>query len=398
MTIGEKAPADQNGQCNDTQSHGGPPWDDNNCPVAEVCARCLASRRSVSSDSTPKNVGNSLRRASQARCCSSRDWEIASAAEKWAFEQLRRHVRGGKRSRRKTTIEGWRTLSRPISASGEFPMHASRPLVAAIQAVLFASLAGDAFAVVDTTGLVYTPITPCRIVDTRVTGGPFAAKETRSFQTNDAATQGGGACTVYSGTIPSALSLNVTVDATSLGDLTRSGDLLLFPQNGTNTSWMNFAGGQTIANAGVASINQADGSFSIKTQNPANVVVDVFGYFASGPAGASATGAAEVLWAQPEIVGATGATGVAGAIGAIGFTGSAGATGPTGAGGATGAANNSGVRGAYAFAEPKLLVITLHTFDYFHCTTDMFACQSGYAPIIIQPGFLCKFTYQVLLS
>lgn len=55
----------------------------------------------------------------------------------------------------------------------------------------------------------------------------------------------------------------------------------------------------------------------------------------------------------------------------------------------------SGVRGAYAFAEPKLLVITLYTFDYFHCTTDMFACQSGYAPIIIQqPGFY-KFTYEV---
>jgi len=49
-------------------------------------------------------------------------------------------------------------------------MNASRPLAAAIHAVLFASLAGNASAVVDTTGLVYTPIAPCRIIDTRVTG------------------------------------------------------------------------------------------------------------------------------------------------------------------------------------------------------------------------------------
>jgi hypothetical protein len=158
-------------------------------------------------------------------------------------------------------------------------MNTPRPLVAAIQAVLFVSLAGDAFATVDTTGLVYTPITPCRIVDTRVTGTPFAAKETRTFQTNGAATQGGGACTVYSGTIPSALSLNVTVDATSLGNPAQTGFLSLLPVAGAGTSWMNFFGGETIANAGVATINSTDGTFAIKTQNPANVVVDVYGYW-----------------------------------------------------------------------------------------------------------------------
>ena len=216
-------------------------------------------------------------------------------------------------------------------------MNAPRPLVAAIHAVLFVGLAGDAFAVVDTTGLVYTPITPCRIVDTRVTGGPFAAKETRTFQTNGAAAQGGGACTVYSGMIPSALSLNVTVDATALGSPTQSGFLNLLPQNGANTSWMNFVGGQTVANAGVASINQADGSFSIKTQNPANVVVDVFGYFSQGAAGATgATGATGDIGATGDqgVTGATGATGDAGATGATGATGAIGATGPTGDAGA----------------------------------------------------------------
>lgn len=215
-------------------------------------------------------------------------------------------------------------------------MNTPRPLVAAINAVFLAGFAGHATAAV-VTGLVYTPITPCRIVDTRVTGGPFAAQEARTYATNGAASQGGGACTVYSGTIPTALSLNVTVDATSLGSPTQVGFLNLLPQNGTNTSWMNFSGGQTIANAGVASINQADGSFSIKTQNPANVVVDVFGYFSQGPAGP--TGAAGATGAQGP-TGAQGATGATGTAGPTGPQGPTGATGPTGVGvtGATGAA------------------------------------------------------------
>ena len=209
-------------------------------------------------------------------------------------------------------------------------MNTPRPLVAAIHAVLFVGLAGDAFAVVDTTGLVYTPITPCRIVDTRVTGGPFAAKETRTYSTNGAAAQGGGACTVYSGTIPTALSLNVTVDATSLGNPAQTGFLSLLPVAGAGTSWMNFVGGQTVANAGVASINPADGSFAIKTQNPANVVVDVFGYFAQGAAGPT---------------GATGDIGPAGVTGATGFQGPPGPTGPMGA---TGAAGQTGATGSIA--------------------------------------------------
>ena len=216
-------------------------------------------------------------------------------------------------------------------------MNASRPLVAAIHAALLIGLAGQANAAV-VTGLVYTPITPCRIIDTRVTGTPFAAKETRAFSTNGAATQGGGACTVYSGTIPSALSLNVTVDATSLGSPTQSGFLNLLPQNGTNTSWMNFVGGQTVANAGVASINPADGSFSIKTQNPANVVVDVFGYFSQGPSGATGVTGAQGATGVDGATGANGQTGTTGPMGATGVVGAAGATGARGATGSTGAA------------------------------------------------------------
>ena len=216
-------------------------------------------------------------------------------------------------------------------------MNAPRPLVIAIQSILLAGIAIEAHAVT-TTGLVYTPITPCRIVDTRVTGGPFAAKETRTYQTNGAASQGGGACTVYSGTIPSALSLNITVDATSLGMAGQVGFLILTPAPpAAGGSWMNFPGQSVIANAGVATINQTDGSFAIKTQNPANVIVDVFGYFASGAAGP--TGATGTQ-------GLTGATGATGTQGLAGITGAPGATGATGLPGSAGATGGQGVTGA----------------------------------------------------
>jgi len=53
---------------------------------------------------------------------------------------------------------------------------------------------------------------------------------------------------VFSGDIPVALSVNVTVDATSLGNPTQYGFLSLTPTPGPDSSWMNFFGGQTIAN------------------------------------------------------------------------------------------------------------------------------------------------------
>jgi len=289
-------------------------------------------------------------------------------------------------------------------------MKVVRPLVVAIHAALISGLAPNAEAV-NVTGLVYTPITPCRIVDTRVTGGPFAAKETRTYATNGAATQGGGSCTVYSGTIPSALSLNVTVDATSLGNPAQSGFLNLLPQNGTNTSWMNYLGGQTVANAGVASINPVDGSFSIKTQNPANVVVDVFGYFSQGPAGPTgATGATGQSGATGPTgvagdAGPTGATGLVGPQGVTGATGPQGATG-TGATGPTGAAG-PGNGGAYLYLQenaiggPYLLVAANSPIPLpgATCQGSAFACPGvGSAQVLVLESGLYKISFEATVS
>lgn len=144
-----------------------------------------------------------------------------------------------------------------------------------------------------TSDLVYTPIQPCRIVDTRATGGGgvFAAGESRTY---DSAPTGGAqgsnsACLSYAGVVPAAMVLNVTIDSTGVTQgpgQTPFGYLAVYPQGGSlGTSWMNFPAGSTIANEGVATINQTNGQFTVLTQNPTQVAVDVFGYFRapSGP-------------------------------------------------------------------------------------------------------------------
>ncbi|HXK11355.1 MAG TPA: hypothetical protein VMT70_17050, partial [Vicinamibacteria bacterium] len=48
--------------------------------------------------------------------------------------------------------------------------------------------------------LVYTPVTPCRIIDTRLAGGPIPANTTRDFKvTGDTTSQGGANCGIPSG-------------------------------------------------------------------------------------------------------------------------------------------------------------------------------------------------------
>lgn len=127
--------------------------------------------------------------------------------------------------------------------------------------------------------LVYTPITPCRIVDTRNpgAGGVFAAKETRTYNYAGSTAQGGTAC-VSSTVTPAALAVNVTIQTVGLGDPTVSGFLSVFPEGGSKTtSWMNYYGGEIVANAGVTTINEGTGNFSVFAQNPTYVIVDVFG-------------------------------------------------------------------------------------------------------------------------
>ena len=131
--------------------------------------------------------------------------------------------------------------------------------------------------------LVYTMITPCRIVDTRVAGGKLSAGATRNFIANSPgsnfAVQGGSASTDCGiPAEPSAVAMEVTVVATG-----GNGYLTLFPYGVTRplAASMNYTGAnQTLGNEVI--VKQTIGGaadFSLYSLNSAHVVVDAVGYF-----------------------------------------------------------------------------------------------------------------------
>lgn len=135
-----------------------------------------------------------------------------------------------------------------------------------------------------TRDLVYVPITPCRIVDTRIAGGPIGAGETRDFiawaRTNYA-DQGGstGDCGLFT-ISATAVALNVTA-VTPQG----AGYATVYSYNTARpgTASVNYAAGQIVNNAIISRIpNPIDTfDFTIFTYASAHYVVDIVGYFAA---------------------------------------------------------------------------------------------------------------------
>ncbi len=131
--------------------------------------------------------------------------------------------------------------------------------------------------------LVYTPIQPCRIVDTRNAGGAIGAGQTRSFKaagTSSYAGQGGstGNCGMQ-GEIPSAVALNVTAVVP-----VQAGYATVFPHAAVrpDTASVNYAAGAIVNSAIIAKIpNPAlNLDFSIFSFAQSDFVVDIVGYFA----------------------------------------------------------------------------------------------------------------------
>ncbi|MEP6939189.1 MAG: hypothetical protein ABI846_05450 [Rudaea sp.] len=145
--------------------------------------------------------------------------------------------------------------------------------------------AGQAKALGDANNdLVFTPITPCRFVDTRNVGGPVSTL--RVFDTaNAGSTYGGAAGCALSGIGEPAIALNLTATG-----MTAPGYLIVRPQGSVNTtSFINWdAGAVQIANAGIVTTQLASNGhyeFEITGNKGApQVIVDYFGYF-SAPAG-----------------------------------------------------------------------------------------------------------------
>jgi len=207
--------------------------------------------------------------------------------------------------------------------------------------------------------LAYTPVTPCRIVDTRPVARRLAAGVAQTFDGYNVSTfasQGGAAsnCGVPTG----AKALAMTVTAVTPSNL---GFVKLWPANATepDASTVNYDPGTiNIATGAIVPVGGANNQFNAKSPAAVDLVVDVVGYFnaidvvgvtgPTGPAGpVGATGPAGSMGPTGAIgpmgpigpigpMGLQGPTGAQGVVGATGATGGTGPVGPTGAQGPTG--------------------------------------------------------------
>jgi hypothetical protein len=192
--------------------------------------------------------------------------------ENWRFAMIANLMRSSEPGF--SQVESAPNYTDALSASAQLAMAGS----SATTASLAKSLG-------DTTGdLVYVPINPCRIMDTRAVGTPIASA-TPTNVSYDAVNTGHLACSVSAAIpggpfTPTAIAANVTVDETFITGFTPGSFLAVYPQGGTaGSSLLNFAPGQTVANSGVITINQSNGQFTILTNASAQVVIDVYGVF-----------------------------------------------------------------------------------------------------------------------
>ena len=188
--------------------------------------------------------------------------------------------------------------------------------------------------------LVYVPVTPCRLVDTRNTypavyqnAGPFTTSEVRTYTLEG----GNGVCLTQlpSGLQPGAVQMQVY----AIPVPGANGDVEVLPQGGTfgSTATLVYLANNAFTSSSTTSrVNIINNQIDVQVRGGgANLAMDVVGYFQLVPAVAGPTGP----------TGPTGATGATGASGADGATGAAGPTGPTGAAGATGATGDVGATG-----------------------------------------------------
>ena len=137
--------------------------------------------------------------------------------------------------------------------------------------------------------LVYSPVAPCRIIDTRLAGGPIAGGATRSFRVTgtDLSAQGGSptGCGIPSGPATAAVINFVAVNPGGPGDLR----ITPFGTPMPTASILNYAAvtGLNIANGPAVTICDpavatCTSDFTIQADGGATqVVADVQGYFRS---------------------------------------------------------------------------------------------------------------------
>lgn len=134
-----------------------------------------------------------------------------------------------------------------------------------------------------TNDLVYTPVAPCRIVDTRVAGGQILASATRNFVgfgVSSFASQGGSATNC--GVNPLAATA-IAVNVTAVGPTAQS-FTTVYPYNTTRplAASINYNAGFNVNNALIVQTPNpiAAFDFTIYSGADAHYVVDIVGFFA----------------------------------------------------------------------------------------------------------------------
>lgn len=164
------------------------------------------------------------------------------------------------------------------------PGNAANILSAALPGAPFdksGKLLGDA-----ATDLVFVPVTPCRIIDTRVAGGPIAANSTRDFDVtavSNYAFQGGDSSNCNgvgaAGSFAAAV-INFTVVTPS-----GAGYITAFPYLGTQplSSSLNYGAGDIRGNLAIVKLDQGPSTSELNVYSFAqtHLVADIVGYFAA---------------------------------------------------------------------------------------------------------------------
>jgi hypothetical protein len=128
--------------------------------------------------------------------------------------------------------------------------------------------------------LVFTPITPCRIVDTRNAGGAVMAGSTRIFKAWAASytTQGGSAtnCNLLQTNDVAALALNLVVVAPST-----DGYITAYPVGEVrpNASTVNYKTNDVLANSATVKVNQTTSDWNLYSLATTHFIADVVGYY-----------------------------------------------------------------------------------------------------------------------
>jgi len=132
--------------------------------------------------------------------------------------------------------------------------------------------------------LVYTPVTPCRLIDTRLAGGTLSPGVPRSFKvTGDTTSQGGANCGIPVGPATSAMVNFVAVNPAGRGNMqiTPFGQALPLASiiNYSNTAGTALANGLAVALCNPAAATCTNDVTIQANVSAVDLVADVQGYF-----------------------------------------------------------------------------------------------------------------------